>query len=386
MDPFANFGRVTEVCGSSCSGKTQLLLTTAAGAALEDPTLTVGVVCCTAAQSIISRLRSLVVALVTRRVNSAVASGTDLEIVLPRTAALLRAEEIEGTVAAALHASLAQSMEDEAAECLKQIHVASVVEAGALVLFLRCLASALDGGDKGEGTGGTSLGTVEAKLEISAAYQVATAAASLPTQLDREGATTVSAVPPPPPLVDLEAIATEADFSAAFGHARSAANAIAAQVQCRSAGIGPLMLVVDGLGSTLGAALSGNAGHQAGFALVVAVGAALLALARCHDVAVLVSNTVVADRVTRSRGGGGSADVPALGLKPANGVSWAAVPDSRFLLRPLPSAMDAMKQILSDGRVEVTALKMRDAVSGLPLDVISCVHFAACMPRFSRAI
>lgn len=384
MDPFAERGRVTEVCGSSCSGKTQLLLTTAARAALEDPTLTVAVVCCTAAQSIISRLRSLVVALVSRRVNSAVASGTDLEIVLPRTAALLRAEEIEGTVGAVLHASLAQSMEDEAAECLKQIHVASVVEAGALVLFLRCLTSALDGGGKGEGTG-TSMGTAEAKLEISVVDQVATAAASLPTQLDRE--TPVSAVPPLPPLVNLEAIAAEAELSAAFGHARSAANAIAAQVQCRSAGIGPLVLVVDGLGSTLGAALSGNAGHQAGFALVVAVGAALLALARCHDVAVLVSNTVVADRVPRSRGGGGgSADAPAFGVKPAHGVSWAAVPDSRFLLRPLLSAMDATKQVLTDGRVEVTAIKMRDAVSGLSVDVICCMHFTACLPRLSRAI
>jgi hypothetical protein len=251
-------------------------------------------------------------------------------------------------------------------------------------LFLRCLTSALDGGGEGEGTGGTSMGMAEAKIGISVVDQVATAAASLPTQLDREGATPV--LPPLPPLVDLEAIAAEAELSAAFGHARGAANAIAAQVQCRSAGIGPLMLVVDGLGSTLGAALSGNAGHQAGFALVVAVGAALLALARCHDVAVLVSNTVVADRVPRSRSGGGSADAPAFGVKPAHGVSWAAVPDSRFLLRPLLSAMDATKQVLTDGRVEVTAIKMRDAVSGLPVDVICCMHFTACLPRLSRAI
>lgn len=383
---FVERGRLVEVCGASTSGKTQVLLTTAALAALDNPDLTVVLVCCTAAQSVVSRLRSLVVALVGRRVDQA-ERGAGLDTILPRAAALFRAEtgagsQVASGVGASLRDNPTQSMEDEAAACLGQIHVVHMSNAHALLLFLHCLKRGLDlGGEGGETGGEPSTRPPEKTSELAEETAAAGKATSLPSTMGTSvaplgPATAVAATVSKAPD-HAESAAVEALLTASTGHACAAAATVVAHMQRRCDGAGPLLLVVDGLGSALGAATSGSAGHQAGVALLSAVGSALLSLARDSDAAVLVSNNVVTDRSIGSDLGGRDGNAASFGVKPALGVTWAAVPDSRFLVQPQrchdvparkPASASASSRLgghAADGLVEVTALKLRDAVRSL---------------------
>lgn len=335
---FAERGLVTEVCGASSSGKTQTLLTTAVMGALEDPSLTVVLVCCTSSQSVVSRLRTLVVSLLKRKVDEALALGEPLERAMPRLAAQLR-EEMGTDVGTALRTNAEVLMDEEAYLCLHQICVVHAPEADSLLLFLHCLEQHLND----EHPFSQETPTLETAVVVDACAKADAAASAL-----------------------VDAAAVRGSLATCAAHAATAAAAVAVDIHCRAGGVGPLMLLVDGLGSVLSAAQSGQVGHHAGNALVVAAGAALLSLARGHDAAVLVSNLLVADRaaqmpVTRGHDGSGAPSRHDLGVKPALGISWISVPDRRFLLARRGDGGKAS----SDGLIDVFVLKQRDAVRGL---------------------
>ena len=319
-----------------------MLLTTSAQAALDDPGITVVLVCCTAVQSVISRLRSLVVALLKKRVESVLTAGGDLDRLLPRASSLLRTE-MSGGVNDVLRANVQQSIDEEAAATLQQICVVHLVDVWTVVLFLRKLSSVLD-----EGLESVSEGAPAPMGDI-------------------QGVAGEDAL--------VSAAAVEVELSATASHAQDAAIRVGLDIQRRAGGVGQILLLVDGLGSVLGAAQSGQAGHQSGHALLAAVGGSLHALARGHDAAVVVSNTVVVDRMPGVSGTSSSLVGP--NVKPALGVSWAAVPDTRFLLTPMrrlaslgieqgsSSSAPAASVERSGGLVKVYTLKIRDGVSKL---------------------
>ena len=348
---FAMHGKVVEVCGAATSGKTQLLLTTVAAAAVDDPHLSAVFVCCTAVQSTISRLRSLVVAFVRKKVDDALLSRGRLGSALPRAVAFRKHEMIDD-IDAALRADLAHSMTVEGEAVLRQVLVVHIVEAGPLLIFLQNMVHGLNTGRESE---------------------------------DRVSKEMTSSLIPRFPevstdscLVDLAAV--EADLAASYSHAQIAAATVTSEMHRRENGLGPILLAIDGLGSSLGAALSSQVGYHAGHALLAAVGSALHELARL-DVAVLVSNTAVLNREQHTISN--SFSIPSMDFKPALGNTWATIPDAVFLVQPV--RRDSESTV--DGRVKVSVLKMREKVRLSMLFLLCAIKVSAqvlswcCTPR-----
>jgi hypothetical protein len=369
-------GHVIELCGASSSGKSQLLYLTAVAAVIRDPSLCVALVSCSAIQSAVSRLRSLVVSLVKQAVDAALASRRELFFALPRAAAAISDELVrEGRdaapadVEAALRMNVLRATEEETAACLQQIHLVQLYDAGRLLLFLRCLSQGLPLG-KGAAIGDTRAGCGDA----SAAVAEESLQPAVPTAASDKAAEPAASSLSGSALVDPAAVAVE--LAAAASHARRAAEAVASAA---AASNGPLWVMVDGLGTALAAAIGGHHGHHAGHALLASVGRALHVLSRSHGVAVLVTNSVVPDLPSRgaegrSGGGGGGNYAPA--FKPALGVTWASVPDTTLLLSSsasggggsgdAPAACAAELPAGSSGvplgRVAVTILKSKISV------------------------